>query len=265
MRIVFIIAISACLFAGCDSTNSSVSAIDLRLSGIQFALELTHNSHLGRSFNTPESAYSATISFELFLTEDSDHEKIEQFAIIDEDNVGWVYNLEETRAAYNSERHSLIFKSEQLRIYDELRGKQLSAQFLDLDGNIVRERGFTLDNDFPLPTEASVTMGSNNEYNFLFDFYETPYDGGNLPFAVTIYNTFFSSNSVFILWLDQNNHEVGRDFINKNDFEEISSNTWELHLDSSSIPSEATSFYSIFRRGGETRGAALFTQILDLP
>ena len=50
---------------------------------------MTHNSHLNRGFSTPESAYSATFTLEIYLTEETDHTLIHTFAIIDDENEGW--------------------------------------------------------------------------------------------------------------------------------------------------------------------------------
>lgn len=202
------------------------------------------------------------ITFEVYLTESSDYTQIVKFAIVDDENVGWQFSKDEVMAAYNADNNSLIFRDLDLKIFDDLGGKLVKAQFLDEDDELIREKGFTLDNDFPLPALTSVD--TENNIKVLFDFYSTPYDGGNIPFGVTIYNTYYSSNSFSVTWLNDNNETVKVDYIDKNSMTNATSSDFILELGSDFPPSEATKFYTTFRRGWSTRGGTLNTQILDL-
>ena len=108
---------------------------------------------------------------------------IHTFAIIDDENEGWVFDRNDIQEAYYEEHHSLIFYNLQLRIFDFINGKQLSAQFIDENDEIIRSRGFRLDNDFPLPASSNVTSSDDGGLSFQLEFYNTPYDGGNIPFG----------------------------------------------------------------------------------
>ena len=249
----------------CKPSSSIEPEPELRLMGSQFSLGLTHNSHLGRSFSSPNSAYSATITFEFFLTEQTDYSLIPQFAVVDNDNKGWVFDSETIQQYYNSNNNSLIFADLELRIFDNIRNKLVNAKFLDENGELIRERGFFLDNNFPLPVTTTLTSSDSTGFTVLFDFYNTPYDGGNLPFAVTIYNTYYSSNSFTISWLNEEGVVINENYLDKNSLTEVETNTWTLFLSSESIPEGAVKFYTTFRRGGYTRGGVLYTQILDVP
>lgn len=264
MRAVLLIFLGFFLFPNCDSTNSTVDEPEFRISGIQYSLGLTHNSHLNRSYSTPESAYSATITFEVYLTEETDYTQIHQFAIVDDANEGWVFDAAEIQEAYSSDTNSLIFQDLQLRIFDFLNGKIVSARFLDENGEIIRERAVTLDNDFPLPALTDIEQQANNDLVFTVDFYSTPYDGGNLPFPVTIYNTFFSSNSFSLVWVDSNNDVVREDFVGTSSLNDEGSNVYTLNIAADTIPGNATKVYSTFRRGRFTRGGVLYTRLIPL-
>jgi hypothetical protein len=69
--LVLIICVFACL--GCENSSSSVEEPELRVAFVSYSLGMTHNSHLNRSFSNPESAFSATMTIEIFLTEETDH------------------------------------------------------------------------------------------------------------------------------------------------------------------------------------------------
>ena len=97
------------------------------------------------------------ITFEVYLTESSDYTQIVKFAIVDDENVGWQFSKDEVMAAYNADNNSLIFRDLDLKIFDDLGGKLVKAQFLDEDDELIREKGFTLDNDFPLPAHNKPT------------------------------------------------------------------------------------------------------------
>lgn len=263
MRSIFFYLL--CLFTvlSCSTPSPSTSEPELRIAEISNSLGMTHNSHLNRGFSTPESAYSATFTLEIYLTEETDHTLIHTFAIIDDENEGWVFDRNDIQEAYYEEHHSLIFYNLPLRIFDFINGKQLSAQFIDENDEIIRSRGFRLDNDFPLPASSNVVSIDDGGLSFQLEFYNTPYDGGNIPFPVTIYNTFFASNLVSIVWLDSNNNFISEHFIDTNAFTDLGSDNYLLRIEASSIPVNATKIYSIFRRGWFTSGAALYTEIIS--
>jgi len=265
MRALFVLIFSIYSLSGCNTANSTSDEPEFRIAGLQFSLGMTHNSHLGRSYSSPESAYSATITFEVFLTEETDYTKISQFALVDEENKGWVYDSLEVQKAYYSDNNSLRFVNLELRIFDYLSRKPISAQFLDISGTIIRERVFSLDNDFPLPALTTLQPQENNELVLTIDFYNTPYDGGNIPFPVTIYNTAFVSNSFSISWLNANNEFIQEDYLGTNALDEIDANSWELRIDEESIPANAAKVFAVYRRGGFTRGGVLYTEIISLP
>ncbi|MBO6792961.1 MAG: hypothetical protein JJ895_03550 [Balneolaceae bacterium] len=249
----------------CNTTNSTEDTVELRLSYINFSLGLVHNSHLGRSFSTPENAYSAVITFEFELTDETNYLNIPQFSIIDEENEGWTFDSTAVREAYNPDNNSLIFENLELRKFDQLNRKLFSAQFQAANGDIIRQRAFELDNDFPLPATTSIELLSDNDYMLSIDFYSTPYDGGSLPFPVTIYNTYFSSNTFSISWTDASNNVIQEDFIDKESLVESESDTWTRTIDSASIPDGAVKVYTTFRRGRFTRGGVLYTELISLP
>ncbi len=251
------------ILSGCDSTSSTSNEDELRIAFVSFSLGMTHNSQLNRSYATPETAYSATITFEVFLTDETDYKNITGFAIQDDNGNGWVFDTEEAQQAYNENNNSLIFVNLPLREFDFINNKVVSAQFLDDDGSVIRERAFTLDNDFPLPALTDLQPISD-DLLLTVDFYSTPYNGGNIPFDVTIYNTYFSSY-FSIVWLGANNSFIREDFIDRETMEEVSDGTWTLDLSSSNIPSNAESLFTVFRRGGFTSGGVLYTRIIPLP
>ncbi len=252
-------------FASCNTTNSPEDTVELRLSNINFSLGLTHNSHFGRSFTTPENAYSAVITFEFELTAETNYLDIPLFAILDDENEGWTFDSTAVREAYNPDNNSLIFENLELRKFDQLNRKLFSAQFQAVNGDIIRERTFGLDNDFPLPATTVIEAVNDNDYKLIIDFYSTPYDGGSLPFPVTIYNTYFSSNSFSITWTDASNNVIQEDFIDKESLIEAESDTWTRIIDSASIPAGAVKVYTTFRRGRFTRGGVLYTELMSLP
>lgn len=249
----------------CDTTSSNDDEVELRVAGVTFSLGLTHNSHLGRGYSTPESSYSATITFEVYLTEETDYTKINSFALVDEEQSGWVFDSLEVQNAYNENNNSLIFDNLQLRVFDTLSGKLISAQFRDNNDEIIRERGFTLDNDFPLPALTSLDPMENGDVQLIIDFYNTPYDGGNIPFAVTIYNTFFSSNNFVVVWLNANDEIIRQDYFGTNELNETDSGDYSLDISNESIPSDAEKVFTTFRRGSYTRGGVLYTRVISLP
>lgn len=254
-----------CLIISCDTTNTADETVELRIAGVNFSLGLVHNSHFGRSFSTPESAYSPTITFEVYLTEETDYLNISSFAILDEESEGWVFDSTQVREAYREESNSLILDNLELRKFDQLSRKQVSAQFLDANGEVIRERVFTLDNDFPLPAFTDIELLSNDNYQLTIDFYSTPYDGGNVPFPVTIYNTYFSSNTILVSWTDANGTVIQEDFIDKNTLTKTGSDVWTLTIDNSTIPGNAEKIFTTFRRGSYSRGGVLYTELISLP
>ncbi len=253
------------LITSCESSDSSNEGSDLRLIGHQFALGMTHNSHLGRGYPTPESSYSATITFELFLSEETDHEDIYAFRIIDTENSGWTFNTEEVQSAYNEDNHSLIFYDLELRVFDSINGKLVKAQFIDENEAVIRERGFTLDNDFPLPALTNSQVESGSQLQIFIDFYNTPYDGGTIPFPVTIYNTFYSSNTFVVTWLNANEETVRQDFFGTNVLTEYATDDWRLDIPLENIPDGTSYYYTTFLRGWYTVGGVLYTRIDELP
>ena len=265
MRSLIFLLASFIFLSGCESSssNTSLDEDDLRVAFVSFSLGMTHNSHLNRNYSTPETAFSATITFEVFLTEETDHMNIIQFAIQDEQSNGWIFDSNEIQAAYNEENNSLIFSDLQLRQFDSINNRLISAQILDENGELIRERAFNLDNDFPLPALTAFEQ-QGEDYLLTVDFYSTPYDGGSIPFNVTIYNTYFTSY-FSIVWLDSNNSRIREDYIDKETMNEVSNGTWTLNLTSDSIPSNAESMYTVFRRGGFTSGGVLYTRIIPLP
>ncbi|RNC83331.1 MAG: hypothetical protein ED557_11575 [Balneola sp.] len=248
------------------SCNSSSSGTDdeLRIINQQFALGMTHNSHLGRSFSNPESAFSATITFEFFLAENTNQEDIYAFQIVDEEGEGWEYNTAEVSAAYDEENHSLVFSDLELRIFDSINNRLLKAQFLDENGNLVREKGFTLDNNFPLPATSTVQNETGSSFDIVLDFYNTPYDGGSIPFNITIYNTMFTSNTFVLSWLNENEETIGQNFFGFDTFTEVSPGDWSITIANDDIPAGATDYYFTILRGWYTRGGILFTNIGEL-
>ena len=94
-------------------------------------------------------------------------------------------------------------------------------------------------------------MSSDDDgLSFQLEFYNTPYDGGNIPFPVTIYNTFFASNLVSIVWLDSNNNFISEHFIDTNAFTDLGSDNYLLRIEASSIPVNATKYIRYFEEVG---------------
>lgn len=252
------------ILCSCSSSSSGTSD-ELRITDQQFALGMTHNSHLGRSTSNPLSAYSATITFEFFLSEESNHEDIYSFRIVDEEGEGWTYSTAEVANAYDDEDHSLVFEGLELRIFDSINNRLMKAQFLDENGELVREKGFTLDNNFPLPALSSNQNETDTSFEIVLDFYNTPYDGGSIPFNVTIYNTMFTSNTFVLSWLNENGEVINENFYGFDSFTEVSPGDWAITISNSNVPAEATYYYFTILRGWYTRGGILFTNIADLP
>ncbi len=247
------------------SPPSSETNDEPRIIDQQFALGMTHNSHLGRSSPNPESAFSATISFEFFLAEDTNQEDIYAFQIVDQEGEGWEYDTDEVTAAYSAENHSLIFEDLELRIFDSINNRLMKAQFLDENGDLVREKGFTLDNNFPLPALSSVQGEIESSLDIVLDFYNTPYNGGSIPFNITIYNTMFTSNTFVLSWLNENGETIGENFFGFNSFTEVSPGDWSISISADAVPPDATSYYFTILRGWYTQGGILFTNIGELP
>ncbi len=260
---------TALLFiTSCEPSESSTEN-QLRINFIQHALGMAHNSHLNRSFSNEQNSYSATISIEVFLSEITNYENINYFRIVDENLVGWTFTKEEINASYQESNNSLRFEGLNLRIFDFISGKVLSAQILDENEEVIFERTTQLKNDFPLPAFTSVSLFESTQLRMEVDFFETPFDGGNLPFPTTYYVTYFSSNAFSAVWLDANKSVLQEVFLNIDDLNLASdpnpNDLYEFFYNSADIPEGSAYFYLKFRRGSEVNGRILYTQILEVP
>lgn len=252
----------------CDSSNSTVEN-ELRINFVLHALGMTHNSHLNRSFSTERNSYSATASIEIFLAEITSYEDINYFRIVDDNLTGWTFTKEQINASYQEPGNSLRFESLDLRDFDFLSGKILTAQILNENEEVIFERTTQLRNDFPLPALTSVSTDEDSQLRIEVNFFETPYDGGNIAFPTTYYVTYFSTNAFSVVWLDANKSELQEVFLNINDLNPVSDpnpdDVYEFLYNPNDIPEGSTYFYLKFRRGSETTGRVLYTQILEIP
>lgn len=264
-----LIYLSIILFISSCEPSSSTTENDLRINFVQYALGMTHNSHLNRSFSTERNSYSATASIEVFLAEITNYENINNFRIVDENLDGWTFTKEEIDAAFQESNNSLRFEDLQLRELDFISGNVISAQILDENDEVIFERTTQLRNDFPLPAFTSVSRNEENLLRLEVNFFETPYDGGNIPFPTTYYVTYFSSNAFTVVWLDENRNEIDETFLNLNDLEEATDpnpdDIYEIFYNPDDVPEGTNTFYMKFRRGSETTGRVLNTQLLELP
>ena len=142
------------------------------------------------------------------------------------------------------------------------------ARILDANNELVFSRGFSLSNDFPLPANTTFNISTTSESLINFDFLDTPYDGGNIPYAVKIYYTYFESNTFAVIWLDENENEIRGDYNGMNVVRPVTSpNPNELYyysFNENDIPQEAKYFYTIMRRGRWNTSQYLKTQIHEL-
>ncbi|GAB5410232.1 MAG: hypothetical protein BalsKO_25970 [Balneolaceae bacterium] len=230
---------------------------------------MTHNSHLNRSFSSENNSYSATASIEVFLAEVTNYEEIDHLRVVDENLTGWIFTKEEIANAYIEFNNSLRFEQLDLRSFDFISGKILSAQILDENDEIIFERTTQLGNNFPLPSFTSVSVEESSALRMEVDFFETPYDGGNTPFPTTYYNTYFSSNAFSVVWLDGNKSEFQENFLNLGDLNPVSDpnpdDIYEFFYSLEEVPNGSSYFYLKFRRGSETSGRILYNQILEVP
>ena len=261
--------ITALLFVVSCEPSSNSSENELRINFVQYALGMTHNSHLNRGFSSERNSYSATTSIEVFLSEITNYEEINNFRIVDENLVGWNFTKEQIIASYKESDNSLRFEGLDLRNFDFLSGKILFAQILDENDDVIFERTTQLRNDFPLPAFSSVSITENSEFRMEVNFFETPYDGGNIPFPTTYYVTYFSSNAFSAVWLDSNKSKLEESFLNIGNLNPVSDpnpdDIYEYFYNSNDVPDGASFFYLKFRRGSELNGRVLYTQILELP
>ncbi len=260
-----IFTLSLLTLLACSPSNDSGDTTEQRINLVLFSLGMTHNSHLNRPATTPETSFSATVNFEVFLSEITNHEDLYALRIEDEEGIGWSFDQEEIRDSFFEDFNSLRFRGLELRRFDFISGKLLTAKILDEEGNIIFERGFSLSNSFPLPATTNPEFVNNSQLQLAFTFFDTPYDGGNIPFSITVYNTMFSSNTFSIVFLDSQGNELDIDNYGINNFDQESETLWTLNIDSDSFPENATSFYTLFFRGSFTQGSILFTEIDDLP
>lgn len=256
------------LVISCEPSSSSTEN-ELRINFVQYALGMTHNSHLNRSFSSERNSYSTTISIEVYLAEITNYENIGRFRIVDENLTGWTFTKEEIDVAFLESNNSLRFEGLDLRSFDFISGKVLSAQILDENDEVIFERTTQLRNDFPLPAFTSVSLNDNSQLKMEVDFFETPYDGGNIPFPTTYYVTYFSSNAFTAVWLDSNKSELQEVFLNIGNLSPVSDpnpdDLYEFFYNTNDIPEGSAYLYLKFRRGSETSGRVLYTQILELP
>jgi hypothetical protein len=207
------------------------------------------------------------VFFEFGLSEATNIEDIYGVKVEDDEKEGWEFTKEEVLAAYNEENNSLNFGGYELRKFDKI-NKIFNVRLLNEEGDSVYNRGFELDNDFPLPAETELSYPDDSTVRIHIDFYESSYDGGNMPFPLTIYYTYYSSNTFYIVWLDSDGNTLSEDYIDKNNLVPASNPNSEdiYHYDyaRADIPEGAASVYTVFRRGGWSSGGFLNTQILEL-
>lgn len=267
MKNLYLYFIAIFLLTNCNPASSS-GENDLRINFVQYALGMTHNSHLNRSFSSERNSFTPTTSIEVFLAEVTNYENISSFRIVDENLTGWTFTKEEINAAYNESNNSLFFEGLNLRNFDFISEKVLSAQILNENGEVIFERTTQLRNDFPLPAFSAVTNTESNELRMEVDFFETPFDGGNIPFPTTYYLTYFSSNAFSAVWLDANKSELEEVFLNIGNLTPASdpnpNDIYEFFYNSENVPEGSAYFYLKFRRGREATGRTLYTEILDL-
>ena len=252
----------------CSSTGTEESA-ELRINTWGYGLSMVHNSHLNRSYSTERNSFSVTATFEIYLSDETNYENIEKLRIADDELRGWTFDKNDISSAYISDLNALRFEFVELRELDFLANKLLSAQILDSNDEVVFERARNISNDFPLPALSSASIENNSTLQIAVNFYETPYDGGNLPFPVTVFPTIFSSNQFLVVWLNENREIIEEQSLGINNLYPASDpNPDDVYLfdfDVNQIPDGATRFYTKFIRGNEIFGRVLYTEILEIP
>tara|TARA_R110000868_G_scaffold259361_9_gene517456 strand:+ start:60873 stop:61694 length:822 start_codon:yes stop_codon:yes gene_type:complete len=272
MKNTYLYSLILLLLVSCSPSDGGEDEIELRINFTEYALSLTHNSHLNRSFNNEANSFSVTAMFEVFLSENTDPTNIQKFGIVDGNNKGWVFTHEQVLEAYNESNNSLVFEDVQLRILDAIQNEQLTSRILDENDEVVFSRNFTiLDNELPLPASTSIEIAESDTLESILniDFYDEHFTGGSIPFNVSFYPTYFSSNSFSLVWLDANKNVINEGFTNIDNVKPINSSNQDdiyfYNFLTQDIPEGAAYVYTNFRRGGwRGSGKTLRTQILSL-
>lgn len=263
-------------FVGCKSSSSGTDdGPTLRIISTSFSLEMSHNSHFDQAFTDESNSYSVTASIELFLSEDTNYLDIESIHIIDKDSIGWDFSKEEIAESYGKTFNSLRLEDLELKRFKAIHDNPFKARLLNKESEIASEKGFELANDLPLPASTSYSWENENTLRVNYEFYNTPFDGGTIPFPIDIYDTPGSIISLSIIWLNSNKEIITEKGLDTNLFEESEEpNPNDLyHFDYalSEVPEGAAYFYTKLIkgnilsgiRGSMLSGRVLNTQILE--
>lgn len=261
---IFLIVLTLLLFQ-CSSPSQSDAEAEFRMSGYSYSLEFIHLSHFGLDPQVPENSFRPAITFEIYLTDETDYTLITGVEISDREGNGWRFDSEEVQNSFNEENNSLIFKQLSLNRVDGLINNLFFFKFLDEEGTEIRRFGMQLDNEFPLPALTNTTYPDSDRIQIDIDFLQTPYDGGDIPFPVTIYNTVFESNRITLVWLDNNRSVITQENLSTDVLiQKTSSRYWYFTVQRDMIPENAAFYYTIFVKGRDTRGGKLFTSVNPL-
>lgn len=267
--LLYSLLFSLMIFTSCSTPTKTEGNNDLRINFWVYSLGMTHNSHLGKNFSTESNSFSVTGTFTIYLSDKTEYENIVGLRIADNDMRGWEFDQNDIAAAYNPESNSITIEQLDLHRLDFVSDKLLNVQILDDSSEVVFNRSASLSNELPLPALSTVSLDSDTRLDIRVNFYDSPYDEGNIPFPVRVFPTYVSSNAFSVVWLDDSRDEVEEVYLDLGNLNPISDTNpddiYSYLYELDAIPQGATQFYLKFRRGGQETGRVLYTRILEIP